>query len=146
MGYLDLASYEEMIAKRKTGSIGFAADSFADKADRTLTLGKNSSGTILHVFIKDHVLYAHEYLELPGGDFFTVTWLEGTISPTALSPSYYAVPVVTDEEFADLMLRFSHPLGFAEWKSMVNQADESPAGYFGRIIQMDPTTNPERFH
>lgn len=145
MGYLNLASYEKLVAKRKTGSIGFASDSFSYKADRTLTLGKNASGTTLHVYLKDSVLHAHEYLELPDGRYFTVTWLEGTISPIALSPSFYAIPLATDEMFADLMVRFSHPLDFAEWRSGANLAGENFDGFFGRIVKLNPETHPERF-
>lgn len=143
MGYLDLASYEALQKKRKTAPIGFSVDSLSYKTDRTLTLGKNQNGATLHVFIKDGVLHAHEYLELPGpihgsgSDFFTVSWHSGTISPAVLNPSFYAIPVATDEEFAELMLRFSHPLEFAEWNAGVNLVDENISGYFGRIFRMD---------
>lgn len=142
MGYLDLASYEALQKRRKTTIIGLSIDSLSYKTDRTLTLGKNQNGATLHVFIKDGVLHAHEYLELPGingsgSDYFTVSWHSGTISPAVLNPSFYTIPLATDEEFAELMLRFSHPLEFAEWNAGVNLVDENISGYFGRIFRMD---------
>jgi hypothetical protein len=137
VGYLDLYSYEKLVAKRKTAPIGFSVDSLSYKTNRTLTLGKNQNGAALHVFIKDSVLHAHEYLEFPGGDYFTVSWHSGTISPAVLNPSFYAIPLATDEEFAELMLRFSHPLEFAEWNAGVNMVEEQVSGYFGRIFRME---------
>lgn len=135
MGYLDQTAYDKLVAKRKTAPIGFSVDSLPDKRDRTLTLGKNQNGAALHVFIKDRVLHAHEYVEFPDGDYFTVTWRSGTISPATLNPSFYAIPLATDEEFAELMLRFSHPLEFAEWNSGANMIDPLVSGYFGRIFR-----------
>lgn len=141
MTYLDQASYEKMLAKRKVAPIGLSVDSLSNKADRTLTHGKNQNGAALHVFIKDGVLHAHEYLELPGevsgSDYFTVSFHSGTIVASVLNPSFYAIPLATDVEFAELMLRVSHPLDFAEWNAGANQVDELVSGYFGRIFRMD---------
>lgn len=142
MVYFDQASYEKMLAKRKMTPVGLSVDSLAYKADRTLTLGKNQNGATLHVFIKDGVLHAHEYLELPGklpgsgSDYFTVSFHSGTVPASVLNPSFYAIPLATDVEFAALMLQFSHPLDFAEWNAGVNQVDELVSGYFGRIFRM----------
>jgi hypothetical protein len=139
--YLDLASYEALQKKRKTAPIGISVDSLSYKTARTLTLGKNQNGAVLHVFIKDGVLHAHEYLEMPGKfpgtDYITVSFHSGSILAAVLCPSSYAIPKATDTEFAELMLRFGYPLDFAEWNSSVNNPDENISGYFGIIFRME---------
>lgn len=139
MGYLDLASYEELQKKRKTTPVGISVESLYYKTDRTLTLGKNHNGAVLHVFIKDGVLTAHEYLEMPGKfpgtDYITVSFSSGTILPATLSPSLYAIPKATDLEFASVMLNLGHPLEFAKWESSVNNPDENIWGYYGLIAR-----------
>lgn len=131
MGYLDLASYEKLVEKQTNEPVTISVESLEYKTDRTLTLGKNSNGTTLHVFIKDGVLHAHEYVEFPTEDYFTVTWLTGDVQLTALRPSYYAIPQATDAEFAELLLSLNHGLEFSEWRAEVNNVDESISGYFG---------------
>lgn len=139
MGYLDLASFEELEKKRKSTPVVLSADSFSYKTDRTLTIGKNFSGAVLHVFIKDRVLHAHEYFEAPGKfadtDYITTSFRKGSLSVSELNPKFYAIPKATDQEFAELMLRFSDPLSFTKWDSSENNPIENISGYYGNIFQ-----------
>lgn len=137
MGYLDLASYEKLVEKQTNEPVTISVESLGYKTDRTLTLGKNGNGTTLHVFIKGGVLHAHEYVEFPTEDYFTVSWFEGNVELTRLRPSYYAIPVATDEEFAELMLSMNHGLEFSAWQAEVNKVDESISGYFGSTVRLE---------
>lgn len=137
MTYLDRESYGKLVAKRRTAYIGVSLATLKDKTDRTLTLGMNSNGAALHVYIKDSVLYTHEYLEVPDGNPVTVTCLCGIVSPAALSPTFYAIPSATDAEFAELMLILNHPLDLAGYDTSVNNVKQNKNGYFGLIWSME---------
>lgn len=137
MTYLDEDSYGKLIEKQTNDPVTISIESLKNKTDRTLTLGKNANGTTLHVFIKDGVLYSHEYVEFPNEDFFTVTWKSGDIQLPALRPSYYAIPRATDAEFAELILSMNHGLEFTEWSADLNKVTEDAFGYFGIIRRLE---------
>lgn len=136
MGYLTRTAYDKLTQARTASAIGISADSFETQSNRTLTLGKNHNGATLHVFLKDGRLYAHEYLTYAAGDYLSFTILSGTIDITAVRPSAYAIPIATDQEFAELMLRSLNPLRFAEWDSSANFAEGAFfPGYLGEIFE-----------
>lgn len=135
MGYLDRDSYEKLVAKQESEPVVVTVDSLNDKTDRTLTFGKNVNGTTIHVFIKDGVLHAHEYVEFPSEDYFTVNWVSSEVPLNLLRPSFYAVPEVTDTEFAELMRSLNHGLAFSAWGSQLVM--EYVSGYFGSIRRAD---------
>lgn len=133
MGYLDRESYEELVEKQESAPVVVSIDALTDKTNRTLTFGKNASGTTLHVFVKDGLLHSHEYVEFPSEDYFTVSLVSGFLQLDSLRPSFYAIPEVTDAEFAELMYSLGRGLTFAAWGSQLVLEDIS--GYFGSTVQ-----------
>lgn len=136
MGYLDLATYEKLVERQKSEARTISADLLEFRGDRTLTLGKNSNGTTIHVFLQDRKLCLHEYVELNNGDGFTVNWVTDNVLLSAARPSFYALPRATDEEFAELMFSLNYGLTFTEYFTKANDVSRNAAGYFGLIHHM----------
>jgi hypothetical protein len=133
MPYLDRVDRDEMMTRKRHRRPKLSVFSFADQSDRTLTLGRNDDGAVIHVYIKNHLLYAHKYFEQETGEFITVVCFVGLIDPLILQPDVYAIPRATDCLFAETMITESLPLKFLEWDAKENQIQDSDSGYFGHI-------------
>lgn len=133
MPYLDRIYRDELVTRKRSTRPNLSAFDFADRTDRTLTLGRNQDGTILHVYIKSNLLYAHKYLALENGEYSSVVCFVGRIDPTFMQPTDYAIPRATDSYFAETMMTESLHLNLVEWDSKENQIEDSDTGYFGQL-------------
>ena len=141
MPYLDRLARDYVVTRIRDSRPELSVSDFQDRTDRTLLLGKNDDGTMLHVYIQRGVLYAHKYYadreDIDGACF------AGEIDTQYLVTDLYTIPRTVDAELAELLIARYAPLRLADWDSEDNKVEDSDTGYYGRVWATIALRKPE---